>query len=209
MDKFKPFVLPSTDDVGGLSVLLQYINELHARTWNLETSLLFCTEAMTLLEKRVETLEDILSKVSKTSIDKAVTAEEKLNTYKKQFNESYPLQRSGEDFTLFEFVLWASWVVRNDPKRRDVLNSTEAFKRIKAVKKLIDNFKTIAPEKSDAEKWAKIRTKDFLEMMLLSVTQQDDEPIRFWQATSDWAFNNYRNHVATWKQVRDFDDSPA
>jgi hypothetical protein len=161
-----------------------------------------------ILEKRVEVLEERRKKATKSGI----SAEELLLELKLDFQQSDPYRRN-DPFNNDELVIWSSFIIQQT-SRREKLVFTEFVKRKKKIKELvaffIDRAKALGGMDDEAaEKWARIRAKDFLEYMLLGVKLKSGDYVNFWQATSAWAMNNYSDKVATWQQAKRLGDEPA
>lgn len=157
------------------------------------------------LEERISDLEKKRQRETKNYNINAA----KFDEFKRDFQAGNPHNRT-DPFSIEELVLWASYILKDGP-RREILNHTEFYKRVKSVKKIIEYYKAPLVEQSrletDADILARLRTRDYLEFTLLSV-KVGGENIGFWQATSDWALNQFGNEVGSWQKYKDLPDEP-
>lgn len=162
-----------------------------------------------LMEKRLEVLEERRKKATKSGLH----AEELLTELKLDFQKSDPYRRD-DPFNDDELTIWCNYILQLTP-RREILVFTEFVKRKKKIKEVvkfyIDYLAANHPDypEDKRDNWARVRTKDFLEFMLLGVTLPSGDKLNFWQATSAWALNNYSDKVATWQQAKRLGDDPA
>lgn len=204
-----------SDDVSVLTLqdVLDRLSIFETMNKNLQMWLEILSESNTDLTQRVNELEQLTDKAVKSAVDKVAAKSEIFEKYKTGFVKTNPHERDGSDFSDLELVFWASYILKDIPNRREKLNPTEGYKRVGRVSAMVKFFKQLALDKGaksdeQAEKWARERSKQFIEFMLLNVTNQG-EPLNFYQATSDWALNNYQGHFATWQFVKDVEDVPA
>lgn len=190
--------------------VLAEIAAYKTRIENLESVIVLLTENNCDLSDRISALEDAMMARSRKEFEKHVKGEEKLEEYKRGFMEKRPFENDGADFTNVDLVLWASYVLKDTP-RREKVNYTELFKRLKRINAILKFFKEWATdrgqEEAAADLWAKKRTKQFIEYMLRHILVKG-EHLNFWQATSDWAINNYHEDFATWQTLSKYDDKP-
>lgn len=170
---------------------------------------------LSLLEQILQRLDGIESRLN--DLEKKRQADTKryninaakFSEFKSDFMASNPHSRT-DAFSVEELVLWASYI-RKDSPRKEVLNHTEFFKRIKSIRRVIAYYKEHYIGKGQSEQDAEInahyRTRDYLEFTILSVKIQG-EHIGFWQATSEWALNQFGMEVASWQKYKDLEDIP-
>ena len=197
---------PSADEPSAeLTVLAQ-------RVRNLETVLGFLTENWSDMTEQLDELRKQLTAKRTAGLLKDISSDEKLEIYKRGFMDKRPHENDGSDFTDLDLVMWSSYILKDTP-RREKLNYTEAYKRLKRIRALVLFFTEYAVEngKLDSEKaviWARRRAKQFLEYVL-TVVKIKDKPADFWQATSDWAINHFSTEVGEWQKLSKYDDVPA
>lgn len=172
------------------------------------------------LETEVELLRAIVDELRekrRKTAAKEFSDLERLQEQKQNFLNTFPHKRAGDDFTNVELVFWASYILSQTNRREKLDSTAEVFKRAHKLQAVIDHFKHDFIERlelndEDAEKAARVRTKDYLEMVLLShpefKTRDGMVPMTFYPAISDWAISQWGSQVGSWQQKRDIEDRP-
>jgi len=140
------------------------------------------------------------------------TSSLQLAQMKLDFAQSAPHIRK-DPFTDWELVFWATYILK-DTTRREMLESIgEVAKRAKRIQMIVKHYKDILLEKGvedkEAEARARIRTKDFIEFVLLSYPTAGDKPMTFYLMASPWAVNSFGSKLGSWQQAHSIMDIPA
>lgn len=163
------------------------------------------------LDTRLKALEEKRAKAAHTEYNANVALAEE----KQKFLDTFPTESDPDNWPDTWFTLWYSYLrAMHYKKFPDALNSyVEVAKRTKkGIRKILDYYRQVALNSKLAEDvidiFAKRRTKQFIEYMLLAVEIPGQTCPLFWQVCSEWALTTYGDKLSTWQKLEKLEDKP-